>query len=226
MKNLMQTTLRLLGRLLRLLPLLCMAGAALALLLSGRELSLETLLSYVPEDRLHAVSFLWLAFGIKSLSVMLPVMLLFAVSGVLFPLPVALLVNTVGIAITLSVPYLVGRFSGPDLTERLMDKYPRLSEMRAMRSKNSFFFAFIIRAIGILPCDIVSLYMGNTRLSYVSYLSGGVLGFMPDLICATLLGMQISNTDSPWFWLTIAINLAFCLAATLFYRAYRREKMV
>ena len=93
-----------------------------------------------------------------------------------------------------------------------------------MRSENNFFFAFIVRAIGILPCDMVSLYMGNTRLPFVPYLSGGVLGFMPDLLCATILGMQISNTGSPWFWLTVAVNLAFCLASTLLYRSYRRRR--
>ena len=225
MKAFIQTILRAFVSALRLLPLLCMAGAVLWLLRSGQELSVNTLLSYAPTDKVQAMLFLWLTFTLKSLSVMLPVMLLFAVSGVLFPLPVALLVNAVGITLTLSLPYFIGRFSGPDLTERLMAKHPKLSELRAMRSENNFFFALIVRAIGVLPCDIVSLYMGNTRLPYAPYISGGVLGFMPDLVCATILGMQISHTDSVWFWLTAAINIAFCLASIFLCRLYRRKKM-
>lgn len=225
MKDFVKTSLRLLSRFLRLLPLLCMAGAVLWLLFSGKALSIDTLLHYAPEDKWQAVLFLWLAFAVKSLSVMIPVMLLFAVTGVLFPLPIALLINTVGIAITLSIPYLIGRFSGPDLTRRLMGKYPKLSELRAMRSKNNFFFAFIVRAIGILPCDIVSLYMGNTRMPYPPYIIGAVLGFLPDVVCATILGMQSPHMDSPWFWVTVAVNMAFCLASAWLYRIYRRKRM-
>lgn len=219
-----QTALRFGKRLLRLLPLLCMGGVLLWMLLSGQEFSLDSLLARVPENRLAALLFLWLAFAVKSISVMLPVMLLFAVSGVLFPLPVALLVNVVGIFITLTIPYFIGLFSGPDLSQRLMVKHPRLKELRAQRSENSFFFSFITRAIGVLPCDIVSLYMGNTRLPYPAYISGGVTGFLPDLICATILGMQITNTDSPWFWVTVAVNIAFCLGSALIYRAWRRRQ--
>ena len=225
MKIFIQTVFRTLLSALRLLPLLCMAGVVLWLLLSGQEFSVDALLRYTPEDKVQALLFLWLAFGLKSISVMLPVMLLFAVTGVLFPLPVALLINAVGIVITLSVPYCIGRLSGPDLTEKLMVKHPKLSELRAMRHDNNFFFAFIVRAIGILPCDIVSLYMGNTRLPYTPYIAGGVLGFLPDLVCATILGMQISHTDSVWFWLTVVLNIGFCLVSVLSYRIYRRRKL-
>ncbi len=210
-------------QLLRLLPLLCMAGVVLWAVFRGGEFSVEAFLQYAPEDRVQAALFLWLAFAVKSLSLMLPVMLLFAVSGLLFPLPVALLINLVGIFITLSLPYGVGRFSGPDLTGRLMKKHPRLSELRTFRSRNNFFFSFIVRAVGVLPCDIVSLYMGNTRMPYAPYIAGGVLGFLPDLICATILGMQITHTDSPWFWVIVAVNLLFCLGSALLYRFTRRR---
>ena len=212
-------------RWLRRLPLLLMLGGALWLLLSGADISLEALLKVAPEDRLEAALFLWLAFAVKSLSLLCPVLLLFALAGVLFPLPIALAVNTVGVAITVSLPYLVGRVSGPDLTERLREKYPRLDQLRALRRSNGLFFSFIVRAVGILPCDIVSLYMGNTRLPYPQYLAGAVLGFVPDLVCATVVGMKLNDLSSPWFWISIAANIVLCVAAFFFYRSYRRRHM-
>lgn len=208
---------------LRALPIFGMGAAVIWFFVSGRELSVEELLSYTPAEPLLAALFLWLAFAAKSLSLMFPVLLLFAVGGRLFPLPLAFLVNTAGIALTLSIPYMVGRFSGKDLTERLMDKYPRLKEARELRSSNNFFFAFLIRAVGILPCDVVSLYLGNTRMPYPQYILGGVLGFMPDLICATIVGMKMSDWRSPWFWLTIAVNIFICAASLVVYRHYRRR---
>lgn len=215
--------LRTLSKILRVLPLLGMGAAALLLFTKGRNISIEDILNYTPAEPLLAVLFLWLMFAFKSLSIMLPTMVLFAVTGRLFPLPVALLVNTVGVSITMTLPYLIGRFSGGDMTRKLMVKYPRLAELRALRSQRGLFFAFIVRAVGILPCDVVSLYMGNTRLNYMDYLLGGLLGFVPDLLCATVVGMKISDTSSPWFWGSIGVNISACLIAMLVYKRYLKK---
>ena len=212
------------GRLfLRCLPLLGLMTAMLWLFLSGKELSVDTVLSYTPKIPLLAALFLLLLYGLKSLSLTLPILLLDTVCGVLFPLPVAILVATLGTAITLTIPYFIGRGAGPDMTEKLQQKHPRLRELREMRSRNELFLAFLIRIVGILPCDVVSLYLGNTRLPFPKYLLGGVLGFLPDIITATVVGMKADDRSSPWFWGAIAVNLLVAGGSTLFYTLYRRQ---
>ena len=212
------------GRLfLRCLPLLGLMTAMLWLFLSGKELSVDTVLSYTPKMPLLAALFLLLLYGLKSLSLTLPILLLDTVCGVLFPLPVAILVATLGTAITLTIPYFIGRGAGPDMTEKLQQKHPRLRELREMRSRNELFLAFLIRIVGILPCDVVSLYLGNTRLPFPKYLLGGVLGFLPDIITATVVGMKADDRSSPWFWGAIAVNLLVAGGSTLFYTLYRRR---
>ena len=208
----------------RILPLAGLAGAVGWLLLSGHSITIEDILDYTPSQPLRAALFLWLAFALKSLSMVFPVMLLFAVSGQLFPLPIALAVNTVGIAVTLTIPYLLGRASELSFTDRLLEKYPKLHELRRVRETSSFFLSFISRAVGILACDVVSLYFGSTRLSYPAYIAGAVLGFMPDLICATILGQQVERWDSPGFWITLAVNILACVSSVFLYRWYRRKK--
>ena len=208
----------------RILPLAGLAGAVGWLLLSGHSITIEDILDYTPTQPLRAALFLWLAFALKSLSMVFPVMLLFAVSGQLFPLPIALAVNTVGIAVTLTVPYLLGRASELSFTDRLLEKYPKLHELRRVRETSSFFLSFISRAVGILACDVVSLYFGSTRLDYPAYIAGAVLGFMPDLICATILGQQVERWDSPGFWITLAVNILACVSSVFLYRWYRRKK--
>ena len=208
----------------RILPLAGLTGALVFLLRSGRSVTVEDILSYTPSQPLLAALFLWLAFALKSLSLVFPVMLLFAVSGQLFPLPAALAVNTVGIAVTLTVPYLLGRASELSFSEKLLQKYPKLCEIRRVRETSPFFLSFIIRAIGVLACDVVSLYFGSIRLPYPAYIAGGVLGFMPDLICATILGQQAKNWNSPGFWITLAVNVLACVSSVFLYRWYRRRK--
>ena len=215
---------RRLGRLfLRALPLLGLAAAALWLWRSGERFSLDTILRYTPARPLLAALFLLLLYALKSLSLMLPVLLLDTACGVLFPLPTAILVATLGTAVTLTIPYFIGRGAGPDMTERLQQKHERLRELRELRSRNELFIAFLIRIVGILPCDVVSLYLGNTRLPFGKYLLGGILGFLPDILTATVVGMKADDRSSPWFWGAIAVNLLVAAGSTLFYTWYRRR---
>ena len=109
---------------------------------------------------------------------------------------------------------------GKDVEKVAMGAVLGIGGMLALRG----LFSFIARAIGILPCDVVSMYFGSTRLYYPAYIAGAVLGFMPDLICTTILGQQIEDVHSPAFWITLAINILACVGSYFFYRWYKKKK--
>ena len=208
----------------RILPLVGMAAVGGLFLLTGRSISVDDILNYTPSEPLLAALFLWLAFALKSLSLVFPILAIFAVSGQLFPLPIALAVNTVGVAIAMPLPYLLGRASELSFTDKLLVKYPKLQDLRTLRENSSFFLSFLMRAIGVLPCDVVSMYFGSTKMDYLPYITGAVLGFMPDLICATILGQQIEDYKSPGFWITLTINIIACVSSYFLYRWYKKKK--
>ncbi|MBQ6273995.1 MAG: VTT domain-containing protein [Oscillospiraceae bacterium] len=212
---------------LRALPLIGLTALGLWLWLSGEKPSVdmikEAVRTYTDDKPLMVALFLLLLFALKSVSLMFPILVLMAACGALFPLPAAILIATLGTALTLSIPYFIGRGAGPDMTVKLQEKHERLRELRALRRRNEFFLAFLIRIIGILPCDVVSLYLGNTRMPYVKYVVGGVLGFMADILTATVVGMKVEDRSSPWFWGAIAVNLLVAGGSTLFYTFYRKR---
>ena len=70
---------------------------------------------------------------------------------------------------------------------------------------------------------MVSLYLGNTRMPFWKFLIGGVLGFMADVLTATVVGMKAEDRSSPWFWGAIAVNLLVAGGSTLFYYFYRKR---
>ena len=150
-----------------ILPLVGMAAVGGLFLLTGRSISVDDILNYTPSEPLLAALFLWLAFALKSLSLVFPILAIFAVSGQLFPLPVALAVNTVGVAIAMTLPYLLGRASELSFTDKLLVKYPKLQDLRKLRENSSFFLSFLMRAIDVLPCDVVSMYFGSTKMDYL-----------------------------------------------------------
>ena len=208
----------------RIVPLVGMAAVGLLFLFSGRSISVEDILNYTPSEPLLAVLFLWLGFALKSLSLVFPIYALFAVSGQLFSLPAAIAVNTVGVAIAMTLPYLLGRASELGFSDKLIQKYPKLQDLRRIRENSSFFLSFLMRAIGVLPCDVVSMYFGSIKMPYLPYISGAVLGFMPDLVCATILGQQIEDFTSPAFRITVLVNIIACVSAYLLYRWYKKKK--
>ena len=212
---------------LRALPLIGLLSLGLWLWLRGGMPSVDAIkdavLRYTDATTLLVALFMILLFALKSVSLMFPILALMAACGVLFPLPIAMLVATLGTAVTLTIPYLIGRGAGPDMTVKLQQKYVRLRELRALRRRNEFFLAFLIRIIGILPCDVVSLYLGNTRMPFWKFLIGGVLGFMADVVTATVVGMKAEDRSSPWFWGAIAVNLLVAGGSTLFYYFYRKR---
>lgn len=207
----------------RFLPFVLMVAALLWFIVDGRDMSLEDIINYSPKEPLAAAFFMWGAYIIKSLSLMFPLKLLFLASGRLFSMPVAVIVNLTGMFFILNLQYFIGRFSGRDLTAGLMEKYPRLQYIREERNKNTFFFSFIVRAMGILPCDILSLYLGNTRMPYFQYILGSTLGFFTDICFTTLAGHHLNTPGSPWFWLTIIVNACLSLMFILIYSLYRKK---
>ncbi len=205
------------------LPFILMLGAIIWFMRDGQNVKLEDIVNYSPENPAAAAFFMWGAYILKTLSIMFPLKLLFLASGRLFSLPAAVCVNLVGMFIILNLQYLTGRFSGKDLTAGLIEKYPKLKYIREERNKNTFFFSFIIRAMGILPCDILSMYLGNTRMPYFQYITGSMLGFCADLFFTTFAGRHLNTPGSPWFWLTIIVNALISLIFVLIYALYRKK---
>ena len=104
---------------LRLLPFLLCIAFILIYLFSGRDVSVEAILHYAPENKWLAAVFLLAIYGIKSLSVFSPIIVLHIAGGFLFPPLEAILVNTVGVIIELTIPYWVGRVSGESSATKL-----------------------------------------------------------------------------------------------------------
>lgn len=90
-------------------------------------------------------------FALKSISVVIYGSALYAASGLLFPLPAAVLVNLMGTVIMVSIPYSVGAANGAEMLENLFRKHPRAAMLKSLRAGSDFFFALLVRLLGVLP---------------------------------------------------------------------------
>lgn len=210
--------------LVKLLPIVCCLGFAGFWLLQGKEITVDSILNYAPDNLLLAAGFMLLLYVFKSLSVFFPLMVLKLATGFLFPPLIAIAVNVLGMIVSLSISYWVGRASGAKLTEKLCRKYPKLQEVIEKSKEKQTLSAFFLRVIYILPLDVVSMYLGTTKMSFPKYLGASLLGVLPSTVAATLLGASITDPTSPMFWISIGMTVGFSAVSLLVYKLWERKQ--
>lgn len=146
----------------KFIPVMAILAIAVILVLivkiSGEPLSVDTIVKYTPKNVVLAVIMLLLLFGLKSLTIVLPLSILYLASGILFSPVAAVFISTVGLSVSITIPYCLGKCSGKQITEEIFQKYPKAKKLSEYQKQNTFFTCFITRIVGFLPrryCQLV-----------------------------------------------------------------------
>lgn len=182
------------------------------LIVYGDDINVEMILRVTPENLLIAALVFMGLFALKGLTMVFDMKLLFIAAGMLFPLPTALLVNILGTALEATIPYLEGKFGGNNFLQRLLKKWPKLEKVRTLRVKNSYLYAMLLRALGVMA-DPISMYLGASGTPYIPTILGSVTGMLPLIVITTVMGESIRQPDSPTFILSTALFVFFEVAA-------------
>lgn len=145
-------------------------------------------------------------------------------AGYLFPTPIALMVNLLGVLIVLTVPYWLGRTFGLRKVSKLTQKYPKFQAVMEKQTAHSLFLCFFLRVISCLPGDLVTMYLGAARTPFSHNLLGGVLGIVPGMVLATVMGLNIRDPASPAFWISAALSAGLAVLSTVLYSIYRKRQ--
>lgn len=191
----------------------------------ARHLTLDSLISYTPDNKLLAALFLIGLFALKSISVFFPIVILQMASGFLFSAPVALIINLIGTAIGFTLPYFLGFFTGAEAAERKIARNEKLKRIIEKQRKHEFFLCFFLRVISCLPSDLVSMYLGMLKFKFVRYLISSILGALPGIIPATFMGRSITNPFSPAFIGSLLITVVCSAISIAVYHFYKKKQM-
>ncbi len=193
-------------------------------LINRHKITLDNIVNYTPENIPLAIAVILFLFFFKSIVFFIYGGLIYAASGVIFPFPLALAVNITGTLIMCTTPYLMGKSSGSRALSSLIEKHPRLKIIRDVQKKNEFFVSFFSRIVGLLPADVVSIYMGASLTDYKTYISGTILGFLPSVISFTIMGKNAHNITSLPFIASVIFEICLMCLSLLFLYLYRRHK--
>lgn len=207
----------------KVLPIIICLTLVCLYFIFRKDITIESIISYTPNNSVLAILFIWFMYAIKSLSVFFPLSILKMVSGYLFSLPIAFMVNVIGLIISTSIPYWLGKFSGASAVDRLIQKYPKLESVVDLQYNNDIFVSFFLRVVRFLPGDIVSMYLGAINIPFPKYLLGSLLGLAPGIITSTLIGASITDPSSPMFIISIIMTVVISTVSALIYYIYKKK---
>lgn len=164
------------------------------------------------------------AFAVKGVEFSIYGGILYAASGLIFPLPVAVFINAIGSAIMVSIPYFIGEKTGSRMLAQLIGKHPKLAVLTSIPSRNELFLSIFVRMIGVLPANIVSMYLGASGVRYSRYLPGSLLGLFPSMVSFSIMGMNVSNPSSPEFLIAAAAEIGLMLLSLLLFFLMKRKQ--
>lgn len=208
----------------RVLPLLVTTGLMLFCWLNLRDVTFREVVSYTPKNLWLAALALLAIYTVKSMSVVFPLTALYLASGVIFPLWAALLVNLLGLALCATLPYLAGRFTGRGLVAEISKRYPKLGRAVALGGSNEVFLSYLLRAVGVIPGDVASAFLGAAGIGYGRYLAGSLLGYLPAMLVQTLMGANMDDPLAPSFLGLFVLTILLSLAAGWLYNKRARAR--
>jgi len=178
-------------------------------------LTAESIAAWTPGQSWLAAAALLALYVAKGLTAALPITVLEAAAGLLFPFPAALALNICGVAAAQAAPYFLGRRQRASLSA-LTARYPRLAALEA-DSRDPGRQVFLLRLAGVLPGDLVSLWMGAAGTPWRAYFIGGLLGSFPRILSATVLGTTLWDLGGRRFWLSCVFGWALTGTALLLF---------
>jgi len=195
----------------------------LACLINRDKITVDAIVNFTPGNTIAAVLVLWLLFAFKSITVVVYGGLIYAASGIMFSLPVAIIVNTVGTVLMVSIPFFIGKKAGGNTIDKLVQKNPKLEGLRDVPNQNELFVSFFVRLLGILPSDLVSMYLGASGIKYSKYISGSLIGLFPAVISFSVMGMSANDMTSPEFIISAAFEIGLMIFSVIMYFVWRRK---
>jgi len=179
------------------------------------EITLERIVHFTPKSRWAAALVMLCLFAIKSFSVFIYGGILYTASGILFPLPIAVLVNILGSILMAFIPYWIGRKAGQEKLTELVQKYPKLELIQIAPKRNAFLFSMLLRIIGMVPNNILGIYMGSTGILPKPYVCGAVIGMLPAVLSFSIMGMSAADRTSPAFLISLAAEILLILISLI-----------
>ena len=159
---------------------------------------------------------LWLALAIPLPIPSTPFIL---AGGFIFGMIPGFILAMIGEVLGATVAFYLIRFAGRPLLYKLAEK-KSVKKLDEFFKQKGLIAALISYSVPIFPSDVVSLFMGLTKVSYPVFLFLVIVGHIPRLFMINYLGSDLYNG------ITLRTTAAFLLAILFVLSVYFREDIL
>lgn len=202
-------------------PLILGVFIFVIIFINFQDITAQDIVAYTPDNYLLAFLMMMGVYGIKSLSIFIPLPVLYASSTLIFTSSWAVIVNFLGLIVCMTLPYLIGKYGGSRLVKEVFNKYPKTKKINDIKMDNEFIFTFIVKLMGFIPNDVSSLLLGSLSVSYLKYISASVLVRMPLMLITTFAGLNFLNDGDINLWVIGPLIFGSVIIIYLTYRKYK-----
>ena len=108
--------------------------------------------------------------------------------------------------------------------DRLIRRNSKLEILRSVPKQNEWLISFFVRIVGVLPSDLVSMYLGASGLHYMRYMIGTIVGLLPAIIDFSVMGKNMHDVSSPAFRISVGVEIFLMILSVSIYSIWRRKK--
>jgi uncharacterized membrane protein YdjX (TVP38/TMEM64 family) len=148
-------------------------------------------------------------------------MLMTVIAGSLYGPLNGVLLSLLGLFFSSTLAFYLGRSLGKPFVNKLTKG--KLVALDSNIEKHGFKIIFLMRFSTLFPYDLLSYAAGITKINYVDFIVGSLLGITPEVIAYSYLGQHIENPMSKKFILPIVSVLLIGFLGSYTYRIYHKK---
>lgn len=144
--------------------------------------------------------------------IVFPLNLMLLITTIMFPPHMAIWYCSAGVIISSTVGYLIGEVIGKKPLEKVSSE--KINELNKKISKSGLLATLFFRLVPLAPYSFINLFVGASRVRYIDFLFGTIIGTAPGILAYSLLGNQIQNIFENPSATNIVILIAIIVALT------------
>jgi len=127
--------------------------------------------------------------------ILFPATLLTTISGTLFGPYHGVLYTIIGENMSANITYLLGRYFGGDLSDKINSKF-KIPALLDCKFKENGFSAVLMMRLIYMPFDMVGMFAGMCKIRQIEFALATFIGIIPGVITFVYLGSSFTEPKS------------------------------
>ncbi len=149
----------------------------------------------------------------------LPAIVMTSLAGIMWGWKLGFLAAMAGATLRACSEFLVARLLGRGAVERLLKG--KAAALDQQLAANGFQAVLIIRLIPSLPFDLLNYGMGFSRIGFLPYLLGTIIGMAPGGFVYVYFGGSLFDSHN---WWKVVLAIALIVGLTVFQRRWSKRR--